>query len=193
MGRPAEIEAHDAARKRERGRKPYHCYVSDAVLLQSLYNLADERRLAEYQVRDRLSLHAVLCGSASGGRRHDLFVQETLAKRPVSLKLFERFGACCREARGLHIARAAARWLIYRDGCSGFPNAALSAAIDENEDVKAGRDAPPRAWKKRSVEKPAEKDKRIARWTKAGKGFPAGYREPRECRCQSWLIRQSMT
>ena len=83
----------DEARKSNAGRKPFDAILMLRMLvLQSLYNLADEQ--VEYQVRDRLSFTRFLrLGIEDGipdGTTLWLF-REKLAKAGLIEKLFDRF------------------------------------------------------------------------------------------------------
>src|SRR3979490_3102747 len=69
-----ELRASDATRKSLAGRKPWdQVMIFKALVLQALYNLSDDQ--AEYQLRDRLSVHAVSrFGTGGYGSRRQDFV-----------------------------------------------------------------------------------------------------------------------
>src|SRR3979411_1275525 len=67
-----ELRRSEAERKNSAGRKPWdEVVIFKALVLQALYNLSDDQ--AEYQLRDRLSLHALSWFGAGGcgSRRQD--------------------------------------------------------------------------------------------------------------------------
>lgn len=147
----------DEARKSSAGRKPLDSILMFRMLvLQSLYNLADEQ--VEYQVRDRLSFtRFVRLGIEDGipdGTTLWLF-REKLAKAGLIEKLFERFdqhlGAHGYIARGGQIVDAT---------IVAVPRQRNTR--EENEAIKRGQT--PEDWDTKPA-KNRQKDK-DARWTK---------------------------
>jgi len=171
----------DEARKSNAGRKPFDAILMLRMLvLQSLYNLADEQ--VEYQVRDRLSFTRFLrLGIEDGipdGTTLWLF-REKLAKAGLIEKLFDRFdhhlGAHGYIARGGQIVDAT---------IVAVPRQRNTRA--ESDAVKRGET--PAAWKKKPA-KNRQKDK-DARWTKKhGKSF-YGYKNHVNADAKHKLIRR---
>jgi len=171
----------DEARKSNAGRKPFDAILMLRMLvLQSLYNLADEQ--VEYQVRDRLSFTRFLrLGIEDGipdGTTLWLF-REKLAKAGLIEKLFDRFdhhlGAHGYIARGGQIVDAT---------IVAVPRQRNTRA--ESDAVKRGET--PAAWKKKPA-KNRQKDK-DARWTqKHGKSF-YGYKNHVNADAKHKLIRR---
>jgi len=171
----------DEARKSNAGRKPFDAILMLRMLvLQSLYNLADEQ--VEYQVRDRLSFTRFLrLGIEDGipdGTTLWLF-REKLAKAGLIEKLFDRFdhhlGAHGYIARGGQIVDAT---------IVAVPRQRNTRA--ECDAVKRGET--PAAWKKKPA-KNRQKDK-DARWTqKHGKSF-YGYKNHVNADAKHKLIRR---
>ena len=171
----------DEARKSNAGRKPFDAILMLRMLvLQSLYNLADEQ--VEYQVRDRLSFTRFLrLGIEDGipdGTTLWLF-REKLAKAGLIEKLFDRFdhylGAHGYIARGGQIVDAT---------IVAVPRQRNTRA--ESDAVKRGETSA--AWKKKPA-KNRQKDK-DARWTKKhGKSF-YGYKNHVNADAKHKLIRR---
>ena len=177
----AVVLTPDDEKKSTAGRKPLDAIVLFRMLvLQSLYNLADEQ--VEYQVRDRLSFTRFL-GLGLEDRIPDgttlwLF-REKLAKAALIDKLFARFGQHL-EAKG-YIARGGQ---MVDATIVAVPRSRNTR--EENEAVKAGKT--PEEWEKHP-EKLAQKD-RDARWTKKhGKSF-YGYKNHANADAKHKLIRR---
>jgi IS5 family transposase len=181
----AEIEAAVLTPAKEKkstaGRKPIDVIVMFRMLvLQSLYNLADEQ--VEYQVRDRLSftrfLQLGIEDNIPDGTTLWLF-REALGKAGLIEKLFERFGQHL-EAKG-YIARGG-----QMIDATIVPVPQQRNSYEENEAVKAGKT--PEGWEKKPA-KNRQKDK-DARWTKKhGKSF-YGYKNHVNADAKHKLIRQ---
>lgn len=177
----AVVLTPDDEKKSAAGRKPIDAIVLFRMLvLQSLYNLADEQ--VEYQVRDRLSFTRFL-GLGLEDRIPDgttlwLF-REKLAKAALIDKLFARFGQHL-EAKG-YIARGG-----QMVDATIVPVPKQRNTRDENEAVKAGKT--PKAWDKKPS-KNQQKDK-DARWTKKhGKSY-FGYKNHANADAKHKLIRR---
>lgn len=180
----AEIEAvvltAEENKKSKAGRKPTDCIVLWRMLiLQSLYNLADEQ--VEYQVRDRLSFMRFL-GLNFEDRVPDAttlwLFREKLAKVGLVEKLFRRFSAHL-ETRGF-IARGGQ---MVDATIVAVPRQRNSR--EENEQVKSGKT--PQEWEKKPA-KNRQKDKN-ARWTKKhGKSY-FGYKNHVNADAKNKLIR----
>jgi len=167
----ATIEAVTETKREERksnaGRKPYDTILKfKIVVLQSLYNLSDER--TEFLIRDRLSFMRFLdlgLEDAVPDATTIWLFREALAEAGLIDKLFERFGQHL-EAKG-YIARGGQ---IVDATIVSAPKQRNTR--DENEAIKAGR--APEGWEKKPA-KNAQKDT-DARWTKKhGKSYD-GYK-----------------
>ena len=163
----ATIEAVTETKREERksnaGRKPYDTILKfKIVVLQSLYNLSDER--TEFLIRDRLSFMRFLdlgLEDAVPDATTIWLFREALAEAGLIDKLFERFGQHL-EAKG-YIARGGQ---IVDATIVSAPKQRNTR--DENEAIKAGR--APEGWEKKPA-KNAQKDT-DARWTKKhGKSY----------------------
>ena len=154
-------------RKSNAGRKPFDAVMMFKVLvLQSLYNLADEQ--VEYLIRDRLSfmrfLGLGLEDTVPDATTVWLF-REALAKAGLVKTLFERFNRHL-DAKG-YIARG-----------GQIVDATIVSAPkqhntrEENEAIKAGKT--PKGWEDKPA-KNAQKDK-DARWTKKNEQNFYGYK-----------------
>ena len=169
----------DEARKSNAGRKPFDAILMLRMLvLQSLYNLADEQ--VEYQVRDRLSFTRFLkLGIEDGipdGTTLWLF-REKLAKAGLIEKLFDRFDH--------HLERA---WVKRRRrvgrSLGGMPTI---VAVPRQRDTRA-RMTPSSVAKRRGLEEEASQE------PAEGQGCPLDeearqellrLQEPRECGCRA--------
>jgi IS5 family transposase len=167
----AEIEAvvrlAPEERKSKAGRKPFDAVMMFKVLvLQSLYNLADEQ--VEYQIRDRLSfmrfLGLGLEDTVPDATTVWLF-REALAKAGLVKTLFERFNRHL-DAKG-YIARGGQ---IVDATIVDAPK--QHNTREENEAIKAGKT--PEGWEENPA-KNAQKDK-DARWTKKNEESFYGYK-----------------
>ena len=163
----SEIEAvvrlAPEARKSNAGRKPYDAVLMfKIVVLQTLYNLADEQ--LEYLIRDRLSFMRFLglgLEDAVPDATTVWLFREALAKAGLVEKLFDGFGRHL-EAKG-YIARGGQ---IVDATIVAAPKQRNSR--EENDAIKAGKT--PEGWKQKPA-KNAQKDK-DARWTKKhGRSF----------------------
>jgi transposase, IS5 family len=163
----ATIEAVTETKREERksnaGRKPYDTILKfKIVVLQSLYNLSDER--TEFLIRDRLSFMRFLdlgLEDAVPDATTIWLFREALAEAGLIDKLFERFGQHL-EAKG-YIARGGQ---IVDATIVSAPKQRNTR--DENEAIKAGRT--PEGWEKKPARN-AQKDT-DARWTKKhGKSY----------------------
>ncbi len=159
--RPLLEQARAKAKKSNAGAPGYDVVMLFKMLvLQSLYNLADEA--LEYQVLDRYSFSRFL-GLHAGSKVPDATTlwrfREDLAQAGVVEQLFKRFDEMLREAgftaqKGQIVDAAIVRVPVQRN------------SRDENERIKDG-DVPP-DW---STNKRCQKDT-DARWTqKRGKNF----------------------
>jgi transposase, IS5 family len=167
----AEIEAvvrlAPEERKSNAGRKPFDAVMMFKVLvLQSLYNLADEH--VEYLIRDRLSFMRFLSLGLEDVVPDATTVwlfREALAKAGLVKTLFARFNRYL-DAKG-YIARG-----------GQIVDATIVSAPkqhntrEENEAIKAGKT--PEGWEEKPA-KDAQKDK-DARWTKKNEESFYGYK-----------------
>jgi transposase, IS5 family len=167
----AEIEAvvrlAAAERKSNAGRKPFDAVMMFKILvLQSLYNLADEH--VEYLIRDRLSfmrfLGLGLEDTVPDATTVWLF-REALAKAGLVKTLFDRFNHYL-DAKG-YIARGGQ---IVDATIVSAPKQRNTR--EENEAIKAGET--PEGWEAKPA-KNAQKDK-DARWTKKNERSFYGYK-----------------
>ena len=159
----AVVRLAPEARKSNAGRKPYDAVLMfKIVVLQTLYNLADEQ--LEYLIRDRLSFMRFLglgLEDAVPDATTVWLFREALAKAGLVEKLFDGFGRHL-EAKG-YIARGGQ---IVDATIVSAPKQRNTR--EENEAIKQGKT--PEAWEQKPA-KNAQKDK-DARWTKKhGRSF----------------------
>jgi IS5 family transposase len=176
--RPPLLQVHEKERKSNAGRKPLDVVLMFKVLiLQSLYNLADEQ--VEYQIRDRLSFARFLGLGIEEAVPDATTVwrfREQLKALDLIEKLFDRFGDYL-----------AAEGFQAKQGqivdASIVPVPIQRNSREENRRIKGGE--VPEDW---SEPKRAQKDVQ-ARWTqKNGKSF-FGYKNHIDVDAQRKLIR----
>src|SRR4030043_2030292 len=176
--RPDLEAVRDKERKSNAGRKPFAVILMFKVLvLQSLYNLSDER--IEFQIRDRLSFMGFLglsLGDAVPDEKTIWLFREQLTEAGVIKRLFKEFDEFLEE-KGF----SARRGQIIDASIVEAPRQRNSR--DENRQIKAGET--PEGW---SDQKKRQKDT-DARWTrKNGKNY-YGYKKHIDIEVEHKLIR----
>jgi len=161
-----ELEAiRDRERKSNAGRRPFDVILMFKVLvLQSLYNLSDERM--EFQIRDRLSFMRFLglsLGDAVPDEKTIWLFREQLTEAGVIKRLFEEFDEFL-EQKGFR----ARRGQIIDASIVEAPRQRNSR--EENRQIKAGQT--PEGW---TDQKKRQKDT-DARWTKHNGQNHYGYK-----------------
>jgi len=161
-----ELEAiRDRERKSNAGRRPFDVILMFKVLvLQSLYNLSDERM--EFQIRDRLSFMRFLglsLGDAVPDEKTIWLFREQLTEAGVIKRLFEEFDEFL-EQKGFR----ARRGQIIDASIVEAPRQRNSR--EENRQIKAGQT--PGGW---TDQKKRQKDT-DARWTKHNGQNHYGYK-----------------
>jgi IS5 family transposase len=168
----------DKERKSNAGRKAFDVILMFKVLvLQSLYNLSDER--LEFQIRDRISFMRFLgltLGDAVPDEKTIWLFREQLTEAGVIKRLFEDFEAFLGE-KGF----SAKRGQIIDASIIAAPRQRNSR--DENRQIKAGET--PEDW---SEQKKRQKDT-DARWTQKNGQNHYGYKNHIEIDVKHKLIR----
>jgi transposase, IS5 family len=174
-----ELEAvRDKERKSNAGRKPFDVILMFKVLvLQSLYNLSDER--IEFQIRDRLSFMRFLglsLGDAVPDEKTIWLFREQLTEAGVIKRLFKEFDEFLEE-KGF----SARRGQIIDASIVEAPRQRNSR--EENRQIKAGQN--PEDW---SDQKKRQKDS-DARWTRKNGQNYYGYKNHIDIDVEHKLIR----
>ena len=174
-----DLEAiRDRERKSNAGRKPFDVVLMFKVLvLQSLYNLSDER--IEFQIRDRLSFMRFLglsLGDAVPDEKTIWLFREQLTEAGVIKRLFKEFDEFL-EVKGF----SARRGQIIDASIVEAPRQRNSR--EENRQIKAGQT--PEDW---SDQKKGQKDT-DARWTKKNGQNYYGYKNHIDIDVEHKLIR----
>ncbi len=174
-----DLEAiRDRERKSNAGRKPFDVVLMFKVLvLQSLYNLSDER--IEFQIRDRLSFMRFLglsLGDAVPDKKTIWLFREQLTEAGVIKRLFREFDEFLEE-KGF----SARRGQIIDASIVEAPRQRNSR--EENRQIKAGQI--PEDW---SDQKKRQKDI-DARWTKKNGQNYYGYKNHIDIDVEHKLIR----
>jgi IS5 family transposase len=175
----ADLEAvRDKERKSNAGRKPFDVVLMFKVLvLQSLYNLSDER--IEFQIRDRISFMRFLgltLGDAVPDEKTIWLFREQLTEAGLIKRLFEEFEAFLEE-KGF----SAKRGQIIDASIVEAPRQRNSR--EENRQIKAGQI--PEDW---SDQKKRQKDT-DARWTRKNGQNHYGYKNHIDIDVKHKLIR----
>jgi transposase len=174
-----DLEAvRDKERKSNAGRKPFDVILMFKVLvLQSLYNLSDER--IEFQIRDRLSFMRFLglsLGDAVPDEKTIWLFREQLTEAGVIKRLFKEFDEFLEE-KGF----SARRGQIIDASIVEAPRQRNSR--EENRQIKAGQ--LPEDW---SDQKKRQKDT-DARWTRKNGQNYYGYKNHIDIDVEHKLIR----
>ncbi|MBU1259543.1 MAG: IS5 family transposase [Planctomycetes bacterium] len=168
----------DIERKSNAGRKPFDVIVMFKIMiLQSLYNLSDDR--IEFQVRDRLSFMRFLGLSLSDivpDAKTIWLFRKQLTEAKLIKKLFNQFDDFLRE-NGF----SAKKGQIVDASIIAAPKQRNSR--EENKDIKDGNT--PQDW---SVSKKRQKDT-DARWTRKGGQNHYGYKNHIDIDVEHKLIR----
>lgn len=175
----SDLEAvRDKERKSNAGRKPFDVILMFKVLvLQSLYNLSDER--VEFQIRDRLSFMRFLglsLGDAVPDEKTIWLFREQLTEAGVIKRLFQEFDEFLEE-KGF----SARRGQIIDASIVEAPRQRNSR--EENRQIKAGQI--PEDW---SDQKKRQKDTN-ARWTRKNGQNYYGYKNHIDIDVEHKLIR----
>lgn len=176
--RPDLEAVRDKERKSNAGRKPFDVILMFKVLvLQSLYNLSDER--IEFQIRDRLSFMRFLglsLGDAVPDEKTIWLFREQLTEARVIKRLFKEFDEFLEE-KGF----SARRGQIIDASIVEAPRQRNSR--EENRQIKAGQN--PEDW---SDQKKRQKDT-DARWTRKNGQNYYGYKNHIDIDVEHKLIR----
>jgi len=176
--RPDLEAVRDKERKSNAGRKPFDVILMFKVLvLQSLYNLSDER--IEFQIRDRLSFMRFLglsLGDAVPDEKTIWLFREQLTEAGVIKRLFKEFDEFLEE-KGF----SARRGQIIDASIVEAPRQRNS--LEENRQIKAGQI--PEDW---SDQKKHQKDT-DARWTRKNGQNYYGYKNHIDIDVEHKLIR----